>query len=113
MIRILLSILAASAFATMAAKPAHAQDRAPFGYEQKSIAVFYGDLDLTNRDGVATLKRRMMFAARTVCGARSMSMYTRPAVETCMRNALLDALNDIGSPAGYLTAEDNKTIASR
>ena len=114
MIRTIVTLMTALAISAAAPKPAHAQERVTTpGYEQSSVTVSYGDLNLSSNAGVDTLMRRMNAAARTVCGWRSSSFATRVAVESCMHTAILDALNEFGSPAANLTAAKNKTIASR
>ena len=114
MIRTIVTLMTALAISAAAPKPAHAQERVtPPGYEQSSVTVFYGDLNLSSNAGIDTLMKRMTSAARTVCGWRSSSMITRPAVDSCIHTAIVDALNEFGSPAADLTADKNKTIASR
>ncbi|HVY89440.1 MAG TPA: UrcA family protein [Hyphomonadaceae bacterium] len=114
MTRVLVTLMTALAITAAAPKPALAENKADaLGFQTSSISVFYGDLDLSNPAGVDTLMKRMTAAARTVCGWGSSSFNTRPVVQACMHSAIMEALNNFGSPAGSLTADNRSNTASR
>lgn len=78
---------AAAAAATFALAPAHAEMNAP-----RSTLVQFGDLDLASADGKARLKRRIAFAAETVCGpADTSSYFSRLSTAKCQDQAIADA----------------------
>jgi len=78
-----------------AAAPALADLAAP-----KSVAVRYGDLDLSRPDGVAALYSRIRAASRQVCAAAEGRGVARQAAwNTCRREALDRAVASLGSDA--------------
>jgi UrcA family protein len=78
---------AAAGLATFAMTPAHAELGAP-----RSIAVPYADLDLKSETGRNQLKKRVAFAAETVCGpADTFSYYSKKSVGACQDRAIANA----------------------
>lgn len=58
----------------------------PAAAEQSSVAVPYGDLDLSDERGMATLEVRLDAAIRSVCGRRDhRSVLPRARVRKCKR----------------------------
>lgn len=91
----LLGVPASSGIAgEMAAKRAMQEPRiAPRGVVTRSIAVPYGDLDLSTQAGAEQLYSRLRGAARSVCGPRDARvMYLRRAWARCVDKALDDAV---------------------
>lgn len=77
----------AAAAATLAIAPAHAALGAP-----RSVAVSYTDLDLKTETGKAQLKRRVAYAAETVCGpADTLSYHSKKNVAACQDRAVANA----------------------
>jgi UrcA family protein len=65
-----------------------------------SVVVHFTDLDLTHRDGVAVLYRRLKSAAETVCAAqngRDLGSQTR--FKVCWQGALSTAVTKVDQPA--------------
>jgi UrcA family protein len=82
---VLASTIAAAA--TFAAMPAHAELGAP-----RSVAVSYADLDLKSETGQNQLRKRIAFAAETVCGpADTLSYHSRKSVAGCRDRAIAGA----------------------
>lgn len=78
---------AAAGLATFALTPAQAELGAP-----RSVIVSYADLDLSSDSGRNQLKRRVAFAAETVCGpADRLSYHSKKAVGACQDNAIANA----------------------
>jgi len=64
-----------------------------------SIAVRYGDLDLTNEAGAHTLYHRLVVAARQVCpDGYSRDFSTLRVVQACRNQAIVNAARQIPSP---------------
>jgi UrcA family protein len=64
-----------------------------------SVAVRYGDLDLTSEGGARRLYHRLVVAARQVCpDGSSRDFSTLRAVEACRNQAILRAARQIPSP---------------
>jgi UrcA family protein len=62
------------------------------------IAVDYADLDLTTRDGLEVLHRRIVAAARTVCPApRNADVRLKGLARECRTQAIEGALRSIGN----------------
>ncbi len=77
----------AAAAATFAIAPAHAELGAP-----RSVAVPYTDLDLKTDSGQTQLKKRIAFAAETVCGpADTLSYFSKKSVGACQDRAIANA----------------------
>jgi UrcA family protein len=75
--------------------PAHAEPAAP-----KSVAVRYGDLDLSRPVAVQTLYARIRAASRKVCAAAEGRGAARQAEwNACRREALDRAVESLGSDA--------------
>lgn len=88
--------LAGLSFAGAASAAASA---APATVDVARVVVQYGDLDLDTERGAAALQRRLVAAAREVCGSpdpRDLSR-SRQARE-CMDAAMARAIDDVGSP---------------
>lgn len=73
--------------ASLATVPAHAETSQP-----QSVLVSYADLDLKSENGQARLKKRIAFAAETVCGPADMLNYqSRMATAACESDAIASA----------------------
>ena len=70
--------------------------------ETVSVVVKYGDLNVSNPEGAATLYRRIAAAASTVCGPYETDSWRRgssPAsVNACVHKAIADAVTKVGQP---------------
>lgn len=76
-----------AAAATFAVAPAHAELGSP-----RSVAVPYTDLDLKTEGGQAQLRKRVAFAAETVCGpADTLSYHSKKSVAGCRDRAIANA----------------------
>jgi UrcA family protein len=64
----------------------------------RSMTVKYGDLDLSNPQGAATLYRRIVQAARAVCDSSDSSPWPRTAEHDCVNKAIADAVTKVGHP---------------
>lgn len=62
--------------------------------EERSVAVSYRDLDLGSDEGVATLRRRLVAAAKSVCESEGLRISSLEFIEEqrCMRESLSRAL---------------------
>ena len=77
----------AAGVATFATVPAQAETSRP-----QSVLVSYADLDLKSENGVSRLKKRIAFAAETVCGPADMLNYqSRMATAACEADAIAGA----------------------
>jgi UrcA family protein len=65
-----------------------------------STAVHYTDLNLSQPAGVATLYRRITWAANHVCGQRALtgSNYPLPEYTRCYNEAIASAVARVGHP---------------
>lgn len=73
--------------ATFAMTPVHAETTSP-----RSMLVSYADLDLKSDSGQARLKKRIAFAAETVCGpADTFNYQSRMATAACETDAIASA----------------------
>jgi UrcA family protein len=77
--------------------------------EQKGVTVKYGDLNLSNPKGVATLYGRIKRAATVVCGPPLSPLFKR-ATEECKAEAIANAIREVNND--LLTAM-HKEKASR
>jgi UrcA family protein len=69
--------------------------------ETVSVIVKYGDLNVSNPEGAATLYRRIAAAASTVCGpyeTDSWPLVSRAKVNACVHKAIADAVTKVGQP---------------
>jgi UrcA family protein len=69
--------------------------------ETVSVVVKYGDLNVSNPEGAATLYRRIATAARNVCGSYDTDSWhrvSRASVEACVHKAIADAVTKVGQP---------------
>ena len=69
--------------------------------ETFSQVVKYGDLNISDAQGAATLYRRIAAAARTVCGADeidSRRLGYRASINACIHQAIVDAVTKVGQP---------------
>jgi len=103
-LRVSRSPLVATFYASMAlaglsfaaAAPAAA---APSTVDVARVVVPYGDLDLDTERGAAALQRRLVAAARQVCGSpdpRDLSRHQK--ARECIDAAMARAVDDVGSP---------------
>ena len=97
---------AVAGFATFALTPAHAELGTP-----RSVAVPYADLDLKSDNGRDQLKRRVAYAAETVCGpADQFSYYSKKSVGACQDRAIANASR--GMVEVFATAEGTIRVAA-
>jgi UrcA family protein len=66
--------------------------------DARSMTVKYGDLDLSNPQGAATLYRRIVQAARAVCDPADYSPWYLSAEHSCVNKAVADAVTKVGEP---------------
>jgi UrcA family protein len=70
--------------------------------ETVSVVVKFGDLNVSNPQGAATLYGRIAAAAYNVCGSyNSNDVFhhgTRERVNACVHNAIADAVTRVGHP---------------
>jgi UrcA family protein len=70
--------------------------------ETVSVIVKYGDLNVSNPEGAATLYRRIAAAASTVCGSNDADSWprggSRTSVNACVHKAIADAVTKVGQP---------------
>jgi UrcA family protein len=62
------------------------------------MTVKYGDLNLSNPQGAATLYRRIAQAAHAVCDSSDDSPWSLAAVHSCVNKAVTDAVTEVGQP---------------
>jgi len=76
----------------------HAADMS--GEERNQVRVHFGDLDLSKADGVNVLRRRIQFAAESVCDPGVLhTPLANIRVQECVKTAVSHALEQIGLPA--------------
>jgi UrcA family protein len=66
-----------------------------------SEIVKYGDLNVSDPQGAATLYRRIVAAAHNVCGSDEIDsrlLGSRVRVEACVHQAIVDAVTRVGRP---------------
>jgi UrcA family protein len=107
----LLSLVAAS---VNPQSVAHAADRR---HEvQRSLKVSFADLNLTNRQGTATLYVRIRNAARTVCGPAPDISFAdaRADWSRCVKDAIADAVAKVGNAnlTDYYLVKTNRSNTS-
>lgn len=74
----------AAGLVTFAVAPAHAE----LG-KSRSVAVYFGDLDLATDTGKTRLNKRIAFAAETVCGpVDTLSYHSKRAAADCQSDAI-------------------------
>ena len=76
-----------------------ASSMAADGEVVRQTVVKFGDLNLSDPRGAATLYGRISAAAREVCDAsdfQSRDFGTQPAVNACMKRAISDAVTTVG-----------------
>ena len=70
--------------------------------ETVSVVVKFGDLNISNTQGAATLYGRIVAAAQNVCGPYDSSDVfhhgTRARVNACVHKAIADAVTKVGQP---------------
>ncbi len=91
--------------ALLASPSAQAQERSG----QKSVEVFYGDLDLSKPAGMQTLRVRLRAASLQVCGDTSGALRVsiiNPA--RCAQDAMSDALAAIGKAQNRVVADNSQ-----
>ena len=88
--------------------PLHAADLA-----EQRVAVSIADLDLASAGGVATLKKRVRAAARTVCGQASAGdVAIRDSIEACRADAVAGARREMATAIAAARG-DNGQLALR
>jgi len=95
----LISGIAIMAVATLSVGgTGHAADMS--GEERDKVRVHFGDLDLSKAEGVNVLRRRIQFAAESVCdrGVLHTSL-ANMRVQECVKTAVSHALEQIDLPA--------------
>jgi UrcA family protein len=66
--------------------------------EVRSITVQYGDLNLSNPLGAATLYGRIVGAAHEVCDLDDDNLTARASERACVEKAVADAVTKVGHP---------------
>jgi UrcA family protein len=100
MSRIIFAMLAVTAI--LASSSAQAQ------FRQKSVAVFYGDLDLSKPAGMQTLRVRLKAASLQVCGdVRGALKLSSDYPAHCAQDAMTNALDAIGKAKNRMVAENS------
>ena len=95
-----IKLLSASAFAlalSLTAIPAFADVTIT---QQRSVGVYYGDLDLTTTTGAQKLLHRITRAAELACATPRPGEDLTAAgdVESCVKSAIDQAVTEVGSP---------------
>jgi UrcA family protein len=67
-------------------------------FEARSMTVKYGDLNLSDPQGAATLYRRISWAAREVCSSPDDTLSTHLYFQACVDKAIADAVTQVGHP---------------
>ena len=97
-IRRLIATAIVSAFASSFAVVCAAAD----DIETVSVVVKFGDLNVSNPQGAATLYGRIAAAAHNVCGSYDSNDVfhhgSRARVNACVRKAIADAVTRVGQP---------------
>ncbi len=94
----LISGIAVMAVATLSVGgTSHAADMS--GEERDKVRVHFGDLDLSKAEGVNVLRRRIQFAAESVCDSEVHTSLANMRVQECVKTAVSRALEQIGLPA--------------
>jgi UrcA family protein len=82
-------------------------------FQQNSVKVFYGDLDLSKPAGMQTLQRRLRSASLEVCGdSRGALRIGTNDQARCAHDAVADALAAVGKAQNRVDA-DYDQIRSR
>jgi UrcA family protein len=69
------------------------------------VKVNYADLDVSSASGAATLYKRILGAAETVCEPlKSPDLYLRKFFYVCLQRAMSDAINGVNQPALFAIA---------
>jgi len=93
-------VIPCSALAVLLSPLAAANTIVSRGYGVASQTVNFADLDLTNSKGVATLYRRIRFAADKVCDSNEPTSLSKQIhVRICAKEAIDRAVNDVNSHA--------------
>jgi len=94
--RTVLTLLAASVIGALGTATASA---APADSDAPSVAVRYGDLDLSSASGARELYHRLVLASQHVCpDFSSGDLSTQPIVKACRNQAIVNAARKIPSP---------------
>jgi UrcA family protein len=64
----------------------------------RSVTVMYGDLNLSEPKGAATLYSRIVWAAREVCEQIDDTLTSRALVRACVNRAIAEAVTKVGHP---------------
>jgi UrcA family protein len=96
--------------ATFAGTVAHADDKVP------SLTVRYADLNLNSAEGAATLYKRILIAARTVCPGDESDRQLRPISvrPSCTDQSVARAVSQVNSSAlnAYYNAKTGHVVAT-
>jgi UrcA family protein len=84
---------------SFAATASAAGPAAPATADVARVVVQYGDLDLDTERGAAALQRRLVAAAREVCGSpQPRELKRHREARECMDAAIARAVDEVGSP---------------
>jgi UrcA family protein len=99
------SVFTVLVVAALFASPALAQGV----YQQTSVNVFYGDLDLSKPTGMQTLQSRLRSASLQVCGDIRGSLRIGTNDEArCRHDAVANALAAVGKAQNRIVADNNQ-----
>jgi len=72
----------------------------PFFANTKQMTILFGDLNIHGEVGARVLLNRLRMATRIVCGPEPMffDLSGRHYYDACRKNALDDAVSDVGAP---------------
>ena len=72
----------------------------PFFAKTKQMTILFGDLNIHGEVGARVLLNRLRMATRIVCGPEPMffDLSGRHYYDACRKNALDDAVSDVGAP---------------
>ena len=94
--RLSAAVLSCAAALSFAAVPAAGAEN----FDAPQVKVSFGDLDVTNPQGAATLYRRIKVAAETVCSPYWATGFAARAEQyDCVRSAIADAVTTVDQPA--------------
>jgi UrcA family protein len=98
-------VYAVFAVAALLVSPAQAQGV----FQQSSVKVFYGDLDLSKPAGMQTLKRRLTLASLEVCGdsCGALRIGTNDQAR-CAHDAVANALAAVGKAQNRIVADNGQ-----
>jgi len=90
-----IKLAAAAFFAAVTLTPAAMAQRP----EQRSVSVFYGDLNLNSTGGEETLLKRIRFASQKICGRSpgGTMLINVEIFRTCKNGVMVQTISSIGS----------------